>query len=71
MVYVGIVSIQGAGQFQVLERLRETPQVEDVHVVTGPKDLLVMVSSPTDKRSPEGVLDVTHQAGRKDGDHAA
>jgi DNA-binding Lrp family transcriptional regulator len=117
VVYVGIVSIQGAGQFQVLERLRETPQVEDVHVVTGPKDLLVrprlrnavhlrdvlferigtvlgvawtetfvslggwrprrltscssMVSSPTDKRSPEGVLDVTHQAGRKDGDHAA
>src|SRR6266542_2059228 len=30
-----------------------------------------MVSSPTDKRSPEGVLDAKHQAGRKDGDHAA
>jgi Lrp/AsnC family leucine-responsive transcriptional regulator len=41
VVYVGIVSVQGSDQFQVVERLRETPEVEDVHVVTGPKDLLV------------------------------
>jgi DNA-binding Lrp family transcriptional regulator len=117
VVYVGIVSIQGADQYQVVERLRETPEVEDVHLVTGPKDLLVrlrlrdtahlrevlferiwtvpgvdrtetfvslgemapkaidvlssMVSSPRCKRSPEGVLDATDQAGRRDEDHAA
>ncbi|HSL67213.1 MAG TPA: Lrp/AsnC family transcriptional regulator [Actinomycetota bacterium] len=41
VVYVGIVSVQGSDQFQVVERLRETPEVEDVHVVTGPKDVLV------------------------------
>jgi DNA-binding Lrp family transcriptional regulator len=41
VVYVGVVSVQGTDQFQVVERLRETPEVEDVHVVTGPKDLLV------------------------------
>jgi Lrp/AsnC family leucine-responsive transcriptional regulator len=41
VVYVGIVSIQGADQYQVVERFRETPEVEDVHLVTGPKDLLV------------------------------
>jgi DNA-binding Lrp family transcriptional regulator len=41
VVYVGIVSVQGSDQFQVVDRLRETPEVEDVHVVTGPKDVLV------------------------------
>jgi DNA-binding Lrp family transcriptional regulator len=41
VVYVGIVSVQGTDQFEVVERLREMPEVEDVHVVTGPKDLLV------------------------------
>jgi Lrp/AsnC family leucine-responsive transcriptional regulator len=41
VVYVGIVSVQGTDQFEVVERLRETPEVEDVHVVTGPKDLLI------------------------------
>jgi Lrp/AsnC family transcriptional regulator, leucine-responsive regulatory protein len=41
VVYVGIVSVQGSDQNQVVERLRETPEVEDVHLVTGPKDLLV------------------------------
>jgi DNA-binding Lrp family transcriptional regulator len=41
VVYVGIVSVQGTDQLQVVERLRETPEVEDVHLVTGPKDMLV------------------------------
>ena len=41
VVYVGIVSVQGTDQLQVVDRLRETPEVEDVHLVTGPKDLLV------------------------------
>jgi Lrp/AsnC family leucine-responsive transcriptional regulator len=41
VVYVGIVSVQGSDQLQVVERLRKTPEVEDVHLVTGPKDLLV------------------------------
>lgn len=41
VVYVGIVSVQGRDQLQVVERLRQTPEVEDVHLVTGPKDLLV------------------------------
>ena len=41
VVYVGIVSVQGSDQTQVVERLRETPEVEDVRLVTGPKDLLV------------------------------
>ena len=39
--YVGIISVQGTDQLQVVERLRETPEVEDVHLVTGPKDMLV------------------------------
>ena len=41
VVYVGIVFVQGTDQLQVVERLRETPEVEDVHLVTGPKDMLV------------------------------
>jgi Lrp/AsnC family leucine-responsive transcriptional regulator len=41
VVYVGIVSVQGSDQTQVVERLREAPEVEDVRLVTGPKDLLV------------------------------
>ncbi|HEY8200223.1 MAG TPA: Lrp/AsnC family transcriptional regulator [Actinomycetota bacterium] len=41
VVYVGIVSVQGTDQLQVVDRLRETPEVEDVHLVTGPKDMLV------------------------------
>jgi DNA-binding Lrp family transcriptional regulator len=41
VVYVGIVSVQGSDQSEVVERLRQTPEVEDVHLVTGPKDLLV------------------------------
>lgn len=41
VVYVGIVSVQGTDQYQVVERLREAPEVEDVQLVTGPKDLLI------------------------------
>jgi Lrp/AsnC family leucine-responsive transcriptional regulator len=41
VVYVGIVSVQGSDQSEVVDRLRQTPEVEDVHLVTGPKDLLV------------------------------
>lgn len=41
VVYVGVVAVQGADQRDVVAALRELPEVEDVHVVTGPKDLLV------------------------------
>jgi DNA-binding Lrp family transcriptional regulator len=41
VVYIGVVAVQGADQRQVIETLRAMPEVEDVHVVTGPKDLLV------------------------------
>jgi Lrp/AsnC family leucine-responsive transcriptional regulator len=40
-VYIGVVAVQGADQPQVVRALRDLPEVEDVHVVTGPKDLLV------------------------------
>ncbi len=41
VVYVGAVAIQGANQQQVVRTLRSMPEVEDVHIVTGPKDLLI------------------------------
>ena len=41
VVYVGVVAVQGGDQPAVVGALRELPEVEDVHVVTGPKDLLV------------------------------
>jgi DNA-binding Lrp family transcriptional regulator len=41
VVYVGVVAVQGSDQPAVVRALRELPEVEDVHVVTGPKDLLV------------------------------
>jgi Lrp/AsnC family transcriptional regulator, leucine-responsive regulatory protein len=41
IVYIGVVAVQGADQPQVVRDLRDLPEVEDVHVVTGPKDLLV------------------------------
>jgi DNA-binding Lrp family transcriptional regulator len=41
VVYVGVVAVQGADQLAVVRELRALPEVEDVHVVTGPKDLLV------------------------------
>src|SRR2546426_377465 len=41
VVYVGVVAVQGSDQPAVIRALRELPEVEDVHVVTGPKDLLV------------------------------
>jgi len=41
VVYVGVVAVQGADQPDVVDRLRAMPEVEDVHIVTGPKDLLV------------------------------
>jgi Lrp/AsnC family leucine-responsive transcriptional regulator len=41
VVYVGVVAVQGGDQPAVVRALRELPEVEDVHVVTGPKDLLV------------------------------
>lgn len=40
-VYVGVIAVQGSDQFEVVQHLREMPEVEDVHVVTGPKDLLI------------------------------
>ena len=41
VVYVGVVSVQGGDQPAVVRALRKLSEVEDVHVVTGPKDLLV------------------------------
>lgn len=41
IVYVGAVAVQGADQQAVVRRLRTMPEVEDVHIVTGPKDLLI------------------------------
>ena len=41
VVYVGVVAVQGADQAEVVRALGTLPEVEDVHVVTGPKDLLV------------------------------
>src|SRR5437879_2760135 len=41
VVYVGVVAVQGGDQPALVRALREVPEVEDVQVVTGPKDLLV------------------------------
>jgi Lrp/AsnC family leucine-responsive transcriptional regulator len=41
VVYVGVVAVQGGDQPALVRALRELPEVEDVQVVTGPKDLLV------------------------------
>ncbi|HEX8099399.1 MAG TPA: Lrp/AsnC family transcriptional regulator [Actinomycetota bacterium] len=41
VVYVGVVTVQGADQSRVVMKLRSLPEVEDVQLVTGPKDLLV------------------------------
>src|SRR5690349_209150 len=41
VVYIGVVAVQGHDQLDVVRSLRELPEVEDVNVVTGPKDLLV------------------------------
>jgi DNA-binding Lrp family transcriptional regulator len=41
VVYVGVVAVQGGDQPELVAALRSLPEVEDVHVVTGPKDLLV------------------------------
>ena len=41
VVYVGVVAVQGGDQPALVRSLSELPEVEDVHVVTGPKDLLV------------------------------
>jgi Lrp/AsnC family transcriptional regulator, leucine-responsive regulatory protein len=41
VVYIGVVAVQGGDQSEVVRALGELPEVEDVHVVTGPKDLLV------------------------------
>jgi Lrp/AsnC family leucine-responsive transcriptional regulator len=41
VVYVGVIAVQGPDQADVVRSLGALPEVEDVHVVTGPKDLLV------------------------------
>src|SRR5881396_1361285 len=41
VVYVGVVAAQGPDQPELVAALGSLPEVEDVHVVTGPKDLLV------------------------------
>ncbi len=41
IVYVGAVVVQGTDQPRVVDDLRTIPEIEDVHIVTGPKDLLM------------------------------
>ncbi|MFL5796980.1 MAG: Lrp/AsnC family transcriptional regulator [Actinomycetota bacterium] len=41
VVYIGVVAVQGGAQPELVASLRSFREVEDVHVVTGPKDLLV------------------------------
>lgn len=41
LVYLSVVAVQGSDQSEVVAALRALPEVEDVHVVTGPMDLIV------------------------------
>src|SRR4051812_22326129 len=41
IVYIGVVSVQGHDQRQLIADLRRLSEVESVDVVTGPLDLLV------------------------------
>lgn len=43
VAYIGAVTVQGADQVRLVEALRDLREVEDVHIVTGPMDLLVRV----------------------------
>jgi DNA-binding Lrp family transcriptional regulator len=38
---IGIEAVQGVEQANLLKALRAMPEVEDVHLITGPRDLLV------------------------------
>jgi DNA-binding Lrp family transcriptional regulator len=38
---IGVEAVQGAEQQNLLMSLRAMPEVEDVHLITGPRDLLV------------------------------
>jgi Lrp/AsnC family transcriptional regulator for asnA, asnC and gidA len=40
---IGIEAVQGSEQAALLKSLRAMPEVEDVHLITGPRDLLVRV----------------------------
>ena len=51
---IGIEAVQGVEQQNLLKSLRTMPEVEDVHLITGPRDLLVRVQGPR-PRSPQGV----------------
>ena len=41
VVYVGAVAVQGMDQRKVAQALRELVEIEDVQIVTGPKDILI------------------------------
>jgi DNA-binding Lrp family transcriptional regulator len=38
---IGVEAVQGVEQANLLKSLRAMPEVEDVHLITGPRDLLV------------------------------
>jgi Lrp/AsnC family transcriptional regulator, leucine-responsive regulatory protein len=57
IVYVGVVAVQGADQREVVRELRDLPEVEDVHVVTGPKDLLVRLRARDHEHLREVLFD--------------
>lgn len=38
-----LIALQGAPEPDLIEQLRDLPEVEDVHIVTGPRDLLVRI----------------------------
>jgi Lrp/AsnC family leucine-responsive transcriptional regulator len=57
VVYVGAVAVQGADQQKVVERLRTMAEVEDVHIVTGPKDLLIRLRVRDPEHLREALFD--------------
>jgi len=57
VVYVGVVAVQGADQAEVVRALGALPEVEDVHVVTGPKDLLVRLRARDHEHLREVLFD--------------
>jgi Lrp/AsnC family transcriptional regulator, leucine-responsive regulatory protein len=38
-----LIALQGAPEPELIDALRHLPEVEDVHIVTGPRDLLVAI----------------------------
>jgi DNA-binding Lrp family transcriptional regulator len=43
VAWMGVVTVQGARQRDLVAKLRQLPEIEDVDLVTGPMDLMVRV----------------------------